>query len=786
MKKVELLAPAGNFDALKGAIKAGADAVYLGGELFSARAYADNFSGEQVLAGIHFAHMFGRKVYLAVNTLVKEREIDGLYGFIRPFYEEGLDGVIVQDLGVLRYLRAAFPSLPLHGSTQMALTGSRGAAFIKEEGISRIIPARELSLEELRKIKEDTGVQIEAFIHGAMCYCYSGQCLFSSTLGGRSGNRGRCAQPCRLPYRVDNGITCYPLSMRDMCTIHLLPKLIEAGVDSLKIEGRMKKPAYAAGVTALYRKYIDLYYEDRDAYRVSRQDEEILRSLYLRSEIGEGYLERHNGREMISISSPAYSPTDEKLLEAIREKYVEGEMAYTITAQISLRPGACVSLTLHCVLPEQTSAGAGSISLPEKGICSVTCTGEIVKEAINQPLTKEKIEEQIKKTGNSPFKIRKVDILWDGSVFLPIRALNELRRNALAALEDEITSWYGLGHKDRRTGALAKTSQTAKEKQKTLADAGPGEIHISVRTMEQLKGALETYAALAKGDALQKAEGPGRGGRIYLDYSLLEKEGAQKLLSCIKAAGAKVPKAKGQGPGHAKVNAGRISFYLATPYVIREKDIKYLNNIEKTLEESEGVFEGVLIRNLESFGYFQKFGIPEKLVIDADLYAWNSQALGFWEGKAAEIYLPVECNVHEWEEMLGNSPYRIKTSAIIYGRLPMMVTANCVAKTTGKCAKMPGFSVLEDRYAKKFPVYRDCLCCYNLIYNSVPLSLHRSFDVAQRLPALCGAGNLRLDLVTEGKKECSQIIRYFHEILGSYREPFYKEYTTGHYKRGVE
>ena len=305
MGKVELLSPAGNFDALKGAINAGADAVYLGGKSYGARAYADNFTADEICEGIHYAHVFGRKIYLTVNTLIKEKELDDLYHFMLPFYEKGLDGVIVQDMGVLRFLRHYFPGLLLHASTQMTITGPEGAALLKEEGISRIVPARELSLDELISLKQRTGVEIEAFIHGAMCYCYSGQCLFSSLLGGRSGNRGRCAQPCRLPYQVQaksprghalktslvqsEGQSCYPLSMKDMCTIDLLPKLIEAGIDSFKIEGRMKDPAYAAGVTAVYRKYIDRYYQVKENFQVSKEDQKLLASLYIRSETEDGY-----------------------------------------------------------------------------------------------------------------------------------------------------------------------------------------------------------------------------------------------------------------------------------------------------------------------------------------------------------------------------------------------------------------------------------------------------------------------------------------------------------------
>ena len=266
-KKVELLAPAGNAEAFYGAIHAGADAIYLGGSRFGARAYAENFSEEELVACIRYAHLFQRKVYLTVNTLVKESEFSGLYEYVLPYYRAGLDGVIIQDMGVFAYLREHFPGMELHGSTQMTITGEYGAAFLKEQGACRVVPARELSLAEIRRIKEVTGLEIECFIHGAMCYCYSGQCLFSSILGGRSGNRGRCAQPCRLPYTTGkHPKECYPLSLKDMCTIEYIPELLEAGIDSFKIEGRMKTALYVATVARTYRKAIDDYFTDPKLY----------------------------------------------------------------------------------------------------------------------------------------------------------------------------------------------------------------------------------------------------------------------------------------------------------------------------------------------------------------------------------------------------------------------------------------------------------------------------------------------------------------------------------------
>ena len=244
--QVELLAPAGEPESFYGAINAGADAVYLAGDQYGARAYARNFTQEELISCLRYAHLFGKRIYLTVNTLMKEKELEDLPSYIRPFVEEGFDGVIVQDLGAISLLHEIYPALPLHASTQMSVTGTNGANLLKEMGVVRIVPARELSLEEIANLKKESQLEIECFIHGAMCYCYSGQCLFSSILGGRSGNRGKCAQPCRLPYRmvIDGkpGKECYPLSLKDMCTIEILPKILEAGVDSLKIEGRMKKP----------------------------------------------------------------------------------------------------------------------------------------------------------------------------------------------------------------------------------------------------------------------------------------------------------------------------------------------------------------------------------------------------------------------------------------------------------------------------------------------------------------------------------------------------------------
>lgn len=719
MKKVELLAPAGNYDALLGAVNAGADAVYLGGEQYGARAYADNFSRDEIISGIRLAHIYHKKIYLTINTLVKERELEGLYDFLLPFYEAGLDGVIIQDLGVLTYVRRYFPGLELHASTQMTLTGSEGVSFLKEYGVSRVVPARELSLEEIKNLKE-TGAEVEIFIHGAMCYCYSGQCLFSSILGGRSGNRGRCAQPCRLPYEINGGKECFPLSMRDMCTIDLLPELIESGVDSFKIEGRMKKPSYVAGVTAIYRKYIDQYYE-KGSIHVSAQDRQLLSSLYIRSKIGDGYFHRHNGREMLTLESPAYSETDPGILTEIADRYVHAPEKVPVDAQIELCSGKPAKLSLRA----------------REAV--ITCEGEIVQEAQKQPLQTEKIEQQIRKMGASLLKVQDIKVKTQGQVFLPIGAINELRRKAVLAMEDKLIA-------APRREAVPYEPYVRPQRQRLQKRPG-GEslrkpLEVCVSTWDQFDQIIDRGLY-----------------RIYLDSRLfLEKETLQKKLSLKK---------------------GNTQIYGSTPYIVREKDDKTLFDVEDAYKEQ--LIQGVLIRNLESLAILKDSIAKKDLELDYGVYVWNHEALDLLSDKASGICLPVELNKGEWEELITYGKQKMRLSAVVYGRLPMMITANCLQKTSDGCRGKSGTVMLKDRYGKEFPVYHDCHHCYNIIYNSVPLSLHRAFSEELQEALHC-----RLDFTLETAKECLKVTEYFQKISVQYEDPFYSEYTTGHYKRGVE
>lgn len=737
-KRVELLAPAGNIEAFYGAIHAGADAVYLGGSRFGARAYAENFSEEELVACIRYAHLFRRKVYLTVNTLVKNSEFSELYEYILPYYRAGLDGVIIQDMGVFAHLREYFPGMELHGSTQMTITGEYGAAFLKEQGACRVVPARELSLTEIRRIKEVTGMEIECFIHGAMCYCYSGQCLFSSILGGRSGNRGRCAQPCRLPYTTGtHPKECYPLSLKDMCTIEYIPQLLEAGIDSFKIEGRMKKPEYAAGVTAVYRKYIDRYYADPKApMKISKADMHTLSCLYIRSERQDGYYHKHNGPEMVTLNSPAYSGSDDDLLDSIRKEHLEHRLSLPLYMQAEFKTGETAKLYLWT------------------GETAVTVEGALVEEASRQPITRENIAKQLGKLGDSHFRLEdEMEILVSDNAFYPLKAINELRRKGLALLEEQVIRANGFPYErdsqkapdtiwenDFRGGTVKKSQKNSPEWSVTL------------RTPEQWQGFCAS--------SFRKSFSPDHGQlRLYLDADFLLQDPAftADIFRELSKKGERC--------------------VIALPKILRLRDRQYLLELKGFLQENSENIQGFLVASMEHVELLRQWKLTGKEIYgDHSLYLWNRISRDFWKKFLDGFCLPLELNAAEQKAILDPA---FPAEKVIYGRIPMMVTANCVQKTTDQCRLREGTGTLDliDRYHKRFPVLRNCTHCFNVIYNSVPLSLHK--DLGKWKGLVTG----RLDFTTENETETLSVLEYF---AGVRSELPYAEYTTGHEKRGVE
>ncbi|NTV78629.1 MAG: U32 family peptidase, partial [Clostridiales bacterium] len=665
---------------------------------------------------IQYAHLLDRKVYLTVNTLLRDSEIEMLYDYLLPFYEVGLDGVIIQDVGVFQYIKEQFPNMELHISTQMAITGKHGAEYVKNIGASRIVPARELTLAEIKEIKENVPIEIETFVHGAMCYCYSGNCLFSSILGGRSGNRGRCAQPCRLPYQVteqkntsksDHNKEEYILSLKDMCTIEMIPLLIEAGIDSFKIEGRMKRSEYTAGVTAMYRKYIDLYYKDPKAiYKISEEDSKLLSTLYVRSDLSEGYYKQKNGKNMVTLDQPSYNETKEVVLENIRKNYLNTHVKHKINAKIVAAIGEPFTITLFSKEDQ------------------VMIKGEIIEPAMNQPADKEMITKQIMKTGDSDFVIDQIDIEIIGNVFLPVKAINEVRRSALAQLKEVILEKYRRKAPESKTEACIGIGNhdkpNHKERQNSDRLKSP-KLAVLVSTYEQLKSIVKIEHI----------------DRIYLESDLFLKE-------------------------HENLNgildqySDKAQFIVALPYVLRSEYQPKLQKLVSKLNLLSAV-KGFLIRNMETIGWLNDIQYNGIKILDYNIYIFNSYAKEYWTNHGYEVTTSYELNSRQMDLLTDET-----SQMLLYGRIPLMVTANCIRKTKGQC-KTEGNNILylEDRMKKKFPVLMQCNFCYNVIYNSLPVSLHNYIDEIEKK----GPGYVNLNFTTENDKEVYEITTFFCNLL---------------------
>lgn len=704
---VELLAPAGSYEGLRQAMDAGADAVYAGGTDFGARAYAENFTEEELLQSIDDVHMRRKKLYLTVNTLVKNRELqEKLYDYLAPYYERGLDGVIVQDLGVISFIQREFPHLPIHASTQMTVTGPRGAELLKQQGITRVVTARELSLSEIGEIYRTTGMEIETFIHGALCYSYSGQCLFSSILGGRSGNRGRCAQPCRLPYQVNQGThsltlgkeVC-PLSPKDMCTVDLLPQIIDSGVKSLKIEGRMKQPAYTAGVVNIYRKYLDLAIENKKSYKVDPGDRRELLALFNRGGFSRGYYEIRNGREMMAFTNEKKVGESQRKIIKFKEK---------VKGILILSPGKNAILKLSY------------------GDYEVFTTGEEVQQAKNQPVDESRIREQMEKTGNTPYEWETLSIEITGSIFLPIKSLNKLRREAFEQLEAVIIR----EHRRR----IPSKSDIRRKPTENSPVRNPV-FTASCRTLEQCKILIEASHVKS----------------IYCPWQHIEE--------CL-----------------AMTRDKEKEIYLAFPYILRQKDLKFFE--DKIRDWMKQGLKGFLVRNLEAWGLVKKMGLTSIAVLDAGLYTWNDQA----KSMASSIGMcrdtaPLELNEKELARRDNKN-----SEMIIYGYLPLMVSAQCVKKNLDRCSHDNEILTLKDRYSKEFSAECCCDFCYNVIYNSVPYGLLKEKSHVKEL----GFSHLRLSFTLESPEEIKGILKDFIGCYEGEITPGEYFFTKGHFKRGVE
>ena len=833
----EVLAPAGTYECFRAAINAGADAVYLGGSMFGARAFAGNFEEAELIKAIRTAHLYGRKVYLTVNTLLRNDELEKLVQYVKPYYEEGLDAVIVQDYGVFAVLREAFPGLDLHASTQMTITGKYGAQLLKDMGAARVVPARELSAKEIRDIYDNVDVEIESFVHGALCYCYSGQCLLSSMIGGRSGNRGRCAQPCRLTYSANGISEKYLLSPKDMCTIEAVPDILDAGVYSLKIEGRMKSPEYVAGVSYAYRKYVDMYLEKgRDGYRVEEQDIRRLMDLYNRGGFCKGYYYAQNDKSMMTFDRPNHQGIvigNIKNGELILSQEVnpgdvlefpDGSEYTTPTGKKSGRlalpkgvlknpkNGAAVYRTRNNELLGQLRAGYidNDIKIPVRmeiflksgeraclkllsGDKELVVYGDVLEPSDKRPAVREDVVKQLKKLGGTAFSSDEGSIVTDiqGSPFVPVRLLNDLRRNALEELESMLLSGYKRNHEYMKVQAsmtagvleadasqenagvqkIADAQENAGIQENTAAqcnaaceaglterrDSPEGQHGITVQVMnkEQLEAVLRTAHNNVS--------------RIYISTELSGIDGAIMMKGMVDEYNAGI-----------SANNRKIEVYMAMPYIFRDRAVTLF---ESKLENVKAAgFDGMLIRSPEELGYIRKKGLYElyagRVVADYNVYTYNKAAFDEYIRLGIHDFtLSEELNAGQLRGLCHSVQDRnIYLEKLVYGYLPLMVTAGCTLKYTSKdkpCGR-PGVYYLTDRKGKQLAALNSCSYCYNLIYNSVPEYLLDKPDEIRNM----GVDALRLSFSIEGADEVENIMKMNANSV--------KAYTRGHYNRGVD
>ncbi|WP_194609416.1 peptidase U32 family protein [Clostridium vitabionis] len=753
-RTLELLAPAGSVDSMKAAVAAGADAVYMGGSRFGARAYAENPEKEELLRVIDYVHIHGRKIYLTVNTLLRDQEMEQLCDYLRPYVAEGLDAVLVQDMGVLGCLNRNFPGLPLHASTQMTVTAPEFANLLRKYGVTRIVPARELSLAEIRDLRQKTGLEVECFVHGALCFSYSGQCLFSSLIGGRSGNRGRCAQTCRLPFAVTgpdfSRKKSFPLSMKDLMTLDFLPDLLDAGAYSLKIEGRMKSPRYTAGVVEIYRKYADLWLSgkmDAGNWQVDGEDRRHLLDLFDRGGQTDGYFRQHNGPDMIVFDAkPPFREENRAYTAYLEEHYLNAPVREPVTGTFSAEAGQPMAL---------------SLTLSGRGISAEVRSGKPVEAAKNRAAAPEEIRKQLEKTGNTEFQMESLEVHAGGGIFLPVRELNELRRSGLEALTEKL---------------LASYRRPVPEKSAPDPAAAPFPIQDKIDGREEPALSFPVTVLLENSELLGTA---------------LEEPGVSRLILDSAEFGPETWK-----NASLRAHDRNMACFLAFPRIWRTEAREWLRGAERELFTAG--FDGLLLRTGEEIAVAGAFFRDKRwrgdILLDSSLYTMNREAESMFRRLCRDAGIPDE-------RVQATLPFELSGRQIahrgaarcelpVYGRIPVMVTAQCFRKNADRCTQKPCRIVLTDRKGMKFPVRNQCRFCTNVIYNASPLSLlGERKEVSRLMP-----DSVRVTLTDETPEEAEQILFAFTDVFSRGGKASREEeerltggnFTRGLFRRGVE
>lgn len=786
MNKIELLAPAGSMESLIAAINNGADAIYLGGNKFSARAYASNFDNETMMKAVDYAHSYNVKVYVTINTILKQSELKEALKYAGYLYEIGVDAIIIQDLGLVKLIRDVYPDFELHASTQMTIHNAEGALYFREKGMQRIVLSRELTVDEIKYISKDLGIETEIFVHGALCVCYSGQCLMSSMIGGRSGNRGRCAQPCRMQYTLKGENfgerKAYLLSPKDTCFIDDMDAVIKSGTSSLKVEGRMKKPEYVAGVTRNYRKAIDkvLVNTKFDLQR-GRQE---LAQLFNREGFAKAYLYKNVGKDMMSYNYPKntgvyigqVSNSGEVKLEAsvsLGDGIRFNDDGFTLSKILNNNnevkeafKGETVKLfptggykkgyklykmsdkKLYDELNDDLKPYKRKINLTgeiEFKVNAPLCIkakynkkeyrvyGEMVEEATNKPLTRERVEEALRKSGEIPYKFDKIifDVFDDG--FIRISSINNLRRELFEKiLKEEISSY-------RRK----RTEVTIKE-YNAKCQENLGYIYSCI-TKDQLKALLED----------DKAQNIALDIFFSRQKHALNKNDLKNLYETSKDK----------------------NIYLKVPSIIKQE----FNSIVKIIDELKPYIKGIITSNAGIIKIYK-----DKLFIIGDykLNIFNKEAAEFYAQDVDIPFLSLELNRKEIKELMKHTNCNMGIN--IYGKTELMISEYCPMGSTfgnksskkecsGVCMK-DNFKLI-DRMNESFTVLGDN-SCRSYILNSISTNL---IDEMEELKSF-NISNFRVDFKDESYDEVKDVL---NQITRKAKNENNK-YTKGHYKRGVE
>ena len=780
MEKIELLAPAGSLESLYAAINKGADAVYLGGNKFSARAYASNFDNEELERAVNYCHLYGVKIYITLNTLIKENEFKEAEKYIDYLYRIGVDALIVQDLGVFKYIKDNYSDFEVHASTQMTIHNGDGAIYFKEKGFHRIVLSRELTIKEIGYISKELGIETEIFIHGALCICYSGQCLMSSVIGGRSGNRGRCAQSCRLPYNIicqetGKSFSGYLLSPKDICTIEDVKDIVSTGTSSLKIEGRMKRPEYVAGVIENYRKAVDSVLEDK-SFNPNESKKELLQ-LFNREGFSKAYLYKNEGKDMMAVNMPKNTGvylgkikngeivleenisvkdgvrildkgfTVSKILKGKGEvlegkkgdkvkllprNYKEGDHLYK-TSNVNLLEKFKLSylnkferkINLEVEVDFKVDYHIELTSIYKGKTYKVY--GEIIQKALKKPLDKEKLEENLRKSGETPFKINSIKFKGFEEGFVPVSSINDVRRKLIEAIEADL-----IKESKKRIGKIKKDLIENKKEELKIS-----KYIYEATTKEQLKALID---------------------RDIKDFAIN-------------------PFGKNKDDIKVEDVKNLESFILKVPGIIKEE----FNYIVKFITENKHKIKALITSNI---GILNKFKNKIPVIGDYKLNIFNSVSAKFYQKDLKIVPLSLELNRKEIKEMM--SKFKGNSIMNIYGKVEVMVSEYCpIGGTFGSKSRNKNCSeackngsfILKDRMNEEFRVKTDRFCRSH-IYNSVANNL---IDEISDLESL-GINYFKVDFTDESYDEVLNVI----DMINGNRDIINEKYTKGHYRRGVQ